>query len=354
MNESVRLGLAGRWTAVSSLPALLRAYPASGPVLALVTVATAVHLLSGGEYWNAQQASATAAFVTGLGIVALGVTLLMISGEYDLSVSQSFAVPPIIMGALITRLDVPPVMAAATGMAVALLIGVVNGYVTVILGVPSFIATLGMLFLLTSLGLVIATTSPPNLIGIDSGLLAALGGQVGSTGLSAPLVWMLLVGGSSALALTATRAGSWVRAAGSRGGAAARAMGVPVNRVKLVCFCACSALAGFGGIVQAAEIGVARPDMGQGFNLLAIVAAVVGGASLFGGRGSAVGTLAGVALLGVLSSGLVLLGVDQVLYTGIVGLILLLAAYLNVRLERGGGRRSRRRSRVHKNSRESN
>ena len=255
--------------------------------------------------------------------------MLMIAGEYDLSVSQSFAFAPIVMGSLVTDTGWPLWLSLIAGLLAALGVGAVNGIVTLIGRVPSFIATLGMLFILTSAGLAIASTEPPELFDVDSALVPLLGGSIGDTSLDAPFVWMLAIGLALAFVLEFTRFGNWTRAAGVRGGAPARAMGVPVAWVKFANFCLCAFIAGLAGCLLFADFGIANPDSGENFNLFAIVAAVIGGTSLFGGRGSMVGTMLGAAILGVLSSGLVLTGIDQQYYTGIVGCILLVAAIVN-------------------------
>jgi len=305
----------------------------SGPLLGLVILLGLFQTASGGVFLSPAMMGATTAFISGLGVVAIGVTMLMICGEFDLSVSQSFVFPAITMGALITRTDTPVYLAFMIAMGVAILIGLINGLVTVYFKVDSFIVTLAMLLILTSLTLTVATTNPPNILDVSSPLLDALGGTFLGTSIKAPFIWLLLIGAIMTLILTGSRFGSWTRASGVRGGQSALAMGVPVKSVKIVNFCLCSGLSGFSGIALVADIGLARPDFGQNFNLLAIVAAVIGGVSLFGGRGSVPGAVVGACVLGVLSTGLIVTGVDQQFYIGIVGLVLLIAAYINIRLE---------------------
>lgn len=311
----------------------------SGPILGLLVLLGLFQTASGGIFLSADMMGATSAFISGLGVVAIGVTMLMICGEYDLSVSQSFVLPAIVMGALITRFDFSVALALGIALVVALVIGLTNGIITVYLKVDSFIVTLAMLLILTSLTLTIATTNPPNILGISSPILVALGGGVLGSSVKAPFIWLLLIAVVLTIVLSASRFGNWTRAAGVRRGHAALAMGVPVRLVKVCNFCLCSTLSGFAGIALVANIGVARNDLGQNLNLLAIVAAVIGGASLFGGRGSVLGAVVGAFVLGVLSSGLIVTGIDQQFYIGVVGAVLLVAAYINIRLsgrEKGG------------------
>lgn len=327
--ESARVGRVG---VAGGLQLALR-WSGTGPLIGLVLLGLALEIASGYQFLTFDQISAASAFTSGVGLVALGVAMLMISGEFDLSVSQSFAFAPIVMGVLMTRGGMPDWLALVIGLLAALGVGLANGIITLVGNVPSFITTLGMLFVLTSAGLILASTTPPEVVGIESDVLRILGGDVGGVPFDAPFIWMVGIGVVYAVVLEFTRYGSWTRAAGFRHGQAARAMGVPVNAVKLGNFCLCALTAGFAGCLLLASFGTATIDNGTNFNLFAIVAAVIGGTSLFGARGSMIGTMIGATILGVLSSGLVLTGIEQQYYTGIVGVILLAAATINSRIE---------------------
>jgi simple sugar transport system permease protein len=311
-----------------------------GPLLGVVILALAFQLSSDGKFLTHDQLSALTGFASGVGLVAIGVAILMISGEFDLSVSQTYAIAPVIMGVLATRSDFPLLPALLIALLVVAFIGVVNGFLVIVGRIPSFITTLGMLFVLTTASLELAETNPPEITESDSPLLTALGGEVPHTPFAAPFLWFVGVGAVLALIIARTTYGNWTRAVGDRRGAAARAMGVPVARVKLINFTLCAVLAGFAGCLEFSYFRRAEVHAGENYNLLAIVAAVIGGTSLFGVRGTLIGTILGGIVLGALNSGLVLTGVDQQYYTGIIGVIFLVAAFVNWRVEvmqRGSG-----------------
>lgn len=308
--------------------------PELGPLVGAVVLAIAFQKFSHGKFLTSDQLTAVTGFAAGVGLVALGVAVLMISGEFDLSVAQTYALIPIIMGVLTTDAGVPVLAALILALLVAVCIGAVNGILVIVGGIPSFIATLGMLFVLTTASLVLAETTPPELAGVQDRTLSILGAPIPGIPVAAPFVWLVGCGILLAVILATTPYGNWTRAAGDRRGVAARAMGVPVNRVKMVNFILCAFTAGLAGCLEFANFRRAEVHAGDDYNLLAIVAAVIGGTSLFGVRGTLIGTIIGAVILGALNSGLVLTDVDQQYYTGIVGLILLVAAFINSRVER--------------------
>jgi simple sugar transport system permease protein len=141
------------------------------------------------------------------------------------------------------------------------------------------------------------------------------------------------------LILERTGYGNWVSAAGGPPGVA-RAMGVPAKRVKMTNFVVCSVLAAFAGCAQFASYGAASATDGQDYELLAIVATVIGGTSLFGVTGTLIGTFIGALILALLQTGLLLVGVPGSWYTPVIGAILVLAVILNVRLSKVDLRRA--------------
>ena len=295
-----------------------------------------------GFFSNAAVMSSVAALTASVGMVSLGVTMLMISGEFDLSVSGTFALAPAIMGWLMREQDWSILLGFIAGLAVVSGIGLLNGLITTYVGVPSFIVTLGMLFAVTTWNRIILGGFPVDLIEESGSLKSILGGDLLGTPVAAPFVWMLGVGIVLAFVMGRTRFGNWTFATGTYGGGVARAMGVPARRVKLTNFALTAFLAGFAGILQFADFGSSSVASGSDLNLLAIVAAVVGGTSLFGTRGTVIGSMLGALILGSLKVGLILVKVPSEYYLGIVGLLLVVSASLNARVEalRRGGQRS--------------
>ncbi len=321
----------------------LRQHRELGPLIGLLALALVFEVLSDGKFLTFGQLSALAALSASLGVVALGVTMLMISGEFDLSVSQTFALAPILMGTMMRDLGCPASVALLVALAAVFLVGLFNGLISTLAGIPSLIVTLGMLFVVTSLNRILAGGFPVQLFGNEGPLISLMGGDIPGTPVGAPFLWMLALGAALWFVLGRTQYGSWTRSAGHEGGQVGRAMGVPVRRVKLINFVLCSLLAGLAGCLQLADFGSSGVSSGENYNLLAIVAVVMGGTSLFGVRGTMLGTLLGTLLLGSLKTGLVLVGTSGEYYTGLIGTLLLVAALVNAKTEslrQGGSKRS--------------
>lgn len=280
------------------------------------------------------------------GIPAVAVTFLMISGEFDLSIGTVFALSPMLFTYLVINSHWQPELALVVGMLAAGAVGLCNAAVTVWAGVPSFITTLGMFMILTGVEvtfnggnpLALNTTSP-GVSTIATVLAGALGGNDSFFSMLVP--WFVVSVIAGAWVLRSTRFGNWVLAAGGNA-ESARSVGVPVRRVKTLNFVACSLTAGIAGIMQVAYIQQWAPTQGETLQLTAILIAVVGGASLFGGSGSAIGTGLGAILVASLASGLVVVGAPGSWYTSFIGLILIASVVINIKTGKlVGGRRRR-------------
>ncbi len=319
-----------RFVAVLSRVMQARAF---GAIAAIIVLGIIFQSMSG-DFLTGDEMAGIFTVAAPLGITGVGVALLMISGEFDLSVGSMFSMTPIIMGELFTEDGWNLWLAFFVAMLLPLTFGILHGLITTKTGIPSFITTLGSYFLLDGAAFVVTGGYPV----VDTNhpvIFTVLGGSFGSSGFSVPVIWM---GGFTvilALLLNFTRFGNWSLAAGGRRGVG-RALGVPVARVKTVNFCICALLAGFAGCCTFAQVGSAAPGSGETNNLLAIVAAVLGGTSLFGIEGSILGTMFGAIILGVLDTGLVLVGAPGTLYEAMIGAILIVAVLVNVRLNRLG------------------
>jgi simple sugar transport system permease protein len=270
-----------------------------------------------------------------IAIVAVGVTMLMISGEFDLSVGQNFAFTPIVWAILFVSNGIDEWLSLVAALALAAVVGIVNGLVTTIFGIPSFITTLGMFFVLQGLNNLLI--SGHQLIMFDpSSSMSLLGARLGDTPFYAPLLWMFAIGLVFWFVLTRLRYGNWTLATGGRVGPA-KAMGVPTRRVKRINFVISAVLAGLAGCMQFAYIRGVTQGQGQNYELLAITAAVLGGTSLFGGTGTIWGSLIGAFLLATIQIGLVLIGVPGSFYVTFIGIMLVIVVIANVRLGRFGG-----------------
>lgn len=260
-------------------------------------------------------------------IVAIGMTILIIAGEFDLSVGSVFGLSPMVTVLLMQHGWSMP-LAIVIGLVVAMLIGFANGLMTLRLKIPSFIATLGMLFMARSLAIVLAGGFPPIfpreldvswLVGrIDLGLVTP----------RASLLYMIAIAAILGFVLRRTDFGHWIFATGGHP-QAARDMGIKTERVKMACFMLCSTLAGLAGIIQSFRVKVIVPNLGTGLEMQAIAAAVIGGVALTGGVGSILGAVVGALLIAMIENILILSGVNANWFMFAVGAMIVVAVVLN-------------------------
>ena len=284
-------------------------------------------LLSGASLQNLTQYIAPAA------IIACGEIMLMIMGEIDLSAGMVFALAPFVMH-FAAAAGVPAPLALVLGIAAGAGVGLLNGLVTVKLSVPSFVTTLGTLFLINGFTLTISAGTPVEPPG--GPLLAQVMGAWGYS----EILWALGIGAALHVLLRHTRWGLHTTAAGANPIGAAEA-GIAVDRLKIGNFVLAGALAGLTGILEAFRISSIDPQAGGNqIMFLAVAAGVIGGTSLAGGSGTIIGGLIGAGVLGILNDGFTLIGVNAFTFNIILGAAILVAMVFNihiVRLARGGG-----------------
>lgn len=256
-----------------------------------------------------------------LGIIAIGQTYLIAAGQLDLSVG-SLASLSAVVGATIVRDGNSELVAVVVCLLVGAAVGLFWGLIVTRLRVPPFILTLGGLSVLQSLALVRAGDVP-----VPSRNTFGWLNREELFGIRAPILSFLVITIVSALVLRYTRFGRHVFATGSAEEAAYLA-GIPTNRTKLLVFMINSTLVAFAGLVLMSRIGAGDPRAGQGIELRAIAAVVLGGATLAGGRGSALGTFLGVVLLGVVGASLTFLDVDASYTDFVFGGVLIFAVVL--------------------------
>jgi len=275
-------------------------------------------------------------------IAAIGVGILMISGEFDISIAGTFTLVPFIIAITYGTFGWALPLALLAGLLVAIAIGMLNGFVVVSLGIPSFIATLGTMFLLRGVVRFVSinpkTNQPDNIAFFPpEAFKAALSGNLFGP-VYAQVIWLGVVALIGYLLLNRHRYGNHVFATGGNRSAAI-AVGVPANTVKYVAFVICAATAGFAGLLQATRINQIEPSYTlSGFELKVIAAVVAGGVSLFGGRGAILGMVLGAALLEIVDNLLVLLNAPATLFQGILGAIIIVAVILNTVVARRGRR----------------
>ena len=283
------------------------------------------------EFLTAASAGSILASAVQFGVVGLGVTVLMIAGEFDLSVASVYSLCPMVMASLWVDHGFNVSLALGFALILALAIGLINGLATLILGIPSFIITLATALFWAGVSLNLTGGYPISYFG-DSPVMSWLGtAEIGHSKISVSILWLVGFAIILAVVLRMTAVGNWIFASGGDG-RAARAMGVPVGAVKVGCFLLSSVLAALTGIIQFGSFGSATPTQGSDLALTAIVVAVVGGGSLMGGRGSIMGAVLAAIVLGMSYTGLVLSGVSTTWFQSFVGFLLLFAVIINMRL----------------------
>ncbi len=285
-------------------------------------------LLTGASLENLSQ------FIAPAAIIACGEIMLMICGEIDLSAGMVFALAPFIMH-FADEAGMPVIVALLAGLLAAGLVGVVNGVVTVLLRVPSFVTTLGTLFLVNGITLTISRGTPVTPPGGE-----AFAQVMGAWGYS-EILWALLVVVVLHVVLRHTRWGLRTIATGANE-TGAREAGIHVTRLKVGNFILTAVLAGFTGCLEAFRIGSIDPQAGGNqIMFLAVAAGVIGGTPLAGGSGTIIGGLIGAVVLGVLNDGFTLIGINAFTFNIILGAAILVAMLFNIhvtRFAREGGR----------------
>ncbi len=258
-----------------------------------------------------------------LGIVATGMTFVLLTAGIDLSVGSIMFLAGVISAKLVL-IGLPPWLAGGLVLGVGVLFGLVNGLLVYRLRIIPFIVTLATFYIGRGLGLSISQTRAINL---PENLL--LLGSTKLLGIPLPVWIFLSVILLAHLLLTRTLFGRQIYAIGNDVGKATKA-GLPVGRVLLVVYLICGVCAALGGLVALAQLGAVSPTFGYQSEFVAIAAAVLGGASLFGGRGTVFpGTLVGVLFIQSLQSGLVIVNADPYLYPLITGSVIFLIVMID-------------------------
>jgi simple sugar transport system permease protein len=274
-------------------------------------------------------------FLAPIAVISAGEVMLLVCAEVDLSAGTTFIMLPFVCK-YFADFGFPVLLAIVAALVVAAIIGAVNGLVTVLLDVPSFVTTLGTLFVLDGFMLVTSNAQQYQMVA-QSGTLGKVFGIYNWS----EILWALLLVIIMYLVLNRTRMGLHATATGGNLLGAAEA-GVPVRRVKVWCFMMSAVLAGFIGIVDSVRLGTLDPgNDGTQEMFYAISGAVIGGTALTGGRGTVVGAAVGALVLAVLYDGLTITGVSANTFILILGVAILAAMVVNVQLNRIALRRRR-------------
>jgi ribose transport system permease protein len=286
-------------------------------LLCLIFTITSPHFLTTENIFS------TIRSVSFVAILAMGETFAIITGGIDLSVGSLLGFCGC-LSALLIHVGWPWLCALAAGLGAGALLGCVNGQLITRLKLPPFIVTLGMYSMARGLTFVITKGWPVS--GLPPAYMQL--GQGYWWVIPLPVIFMILTALLSGLFLNYTRTGRQIFAIGGNETAAILS-GVPVQKVKVIVYSTSGLLAALAGILLVARLGVAQPTSGVGFELDAIAAAVIGGTSLMGGKGTIIGLLIGAAIMGVLRNGLILLGLSAFWQQFAIGLVIILAVAID-------------------------
>ncbi|MFB0537239.1 MAG: ABC transporter permease [Anaerolineae bacterium] len=282
-------------------------------------------------------------FASITGIVVVGVAMLMISGEFDLSVGSTFAVASYIFALSVENAGMHPILAILLALIVCALLGLINGLIVTGTGIPSFITTLGTMLAYRGIARALGGGDFARCTGDRLALFDFLNGAIGPINqLFTPagnfrisIIWFIVIAIVMSLVLRRTRYGNWVFAVGGNPGAAL-SQGVPVKRVKVINFVLTGLLAGIASVLQFAHYLSVDPLRGEGMELVAVAACVIGGVRLTGGYGTIFGACVGMLLLQMLEQGLVLMQIPVQIFQAVAGLILIIAVISNTYLGKQG------------------
>ncbi|WP_341890487.1 ABC transporter permease [Variovorax sp. YR752] len=305
-----------------------------GPFIALI-IACAIFGVTTERFFSAENFSLILQQVMVVGVIAIGQTLIILTAGIDLSCGMIMALGSIVMTKFAADLGVPAPLAIVAGILVTTLFGVVNGLLVTRVKLPPFIVTLGVFniaFAITQLysGAQTVTEVPELMTWLGSTF------TLGGANVAYGTVLMILLYLGVWFWLRETASGRHVYAVGNNP-EATRLVGIPPERVILGVYALSGVFYGIASLLSVARTGVGDPNAGQTEALDAITAVVLGGTSLFGGRGIVLGSLIGAVVVGVLRNGLTLMGVSSVYQVLITGILVILAVTVD-QLSRKGGR----------------
>ena len=311
--------------------------PETGAVAGSIAVWIFFAIVAGSSgFVSSRGASSYLSVSAELAILAVPVALLMIGGEFDLSVGSTVGATGMTIAILSTQYGLNIWVSIVVALIFAVLIGMMNGYLVMRTRLPSFIVTLGTSYILygVTAGLTVGLTGLTVVSGVDQAPGYSAAHAIFATALGGgqqfpiEIIWALALVVLATWLLVGTSFGNWVFGVGGDANAA-RNVGVPVTRVKILLFVGTAVASCLLAIIQVVSFTNADVQRGQNSEFVAIVAAVVGGVLLTGGYGSAIGAMFGALVFGIVEEGIVFAGVDANWYKAVVGIILLLAVLLN-------------------------
>jgi fructose transport system permease protein len=310
---------------------LLFGSPIIGPIAALI-LASAFFATQTDRFLTGTNFSLIVQQVMVVGTLAIGQTLVILTSGIDLSVGAVMALSSVIMTSMAVDYGMNPVVAILLGFLVCLAFGLLNGALVTMIRLPPFIVTLGTLniaFALTRIYTTQTITGLPPLLTFFGNTF-----KIGNTAITYGSVLMFLLYLLAWFILRSTPAGRYVYAVGDNP-EAARLAGISTTKLLIGVYTIAAFSYGIAGLLLAARTGVGDPQAGQDSNLESITAVVLGGTSLFGGRGNIMGTLVGALIVGVFRNGLQLMGVASIYQVLITGILVIVAVSIDQLTHRG-------------------
>jgi ribose transport system permease protein len=267
------------------------------------------------------------------GILALGVTFVITTGGIDLSIGTVMTFSAVMTAVFVNYWHLPLPLGILGGVITGAFAGLVNGVVIAKMKIPPFIATLGVMYIAKGLSLIISELRPiyfndtPEFRDLATG--SVIGAVIPGFDIPNAVLIFFAVALVAGIIFNKTLLGRYTFALGSNE-EATRLSGVNVDRWKMAVYTVCGAFAGLGGVVMAARLNSAQPALGQGYELDAIAAVVIGGTSLAGGEGTITGTIIGAFVMSVLVNGLRIMTVPQEWQTVVTGAIIIVAVYIDI------------------------
>ncbi|MCX7975268.1 MAG: ABC transporter permease [Candidatus Aminicenantes bacterium] len=303
--------------------------PEFGALVAFLTIGVGFSLAAKGFFSLATLASVLTV-VAELGIVTLGISILMITGEFDLSVGSNLAISSIVAGRLLQQ-GLIDIIAIPIALLFGTSLGIINGLIVVKTNIPSFIATLGTMMFWR--GIILALTGGhPTIPYFGHSLIFQILNSRTILDFRTSAFWFVGLCLIAHGVISRTAYGNWVYAIGGNR-EIAYTLGLPVNKVRLFNFAFCGMMAALAGLMQLARFQSVDALRGQGLELEAIAASVIGGVSLRGGLGSVYGAILGVLIVGLVRTGLLMAKAPPYWYQAFVGLILIIAMIVNRRIQ---------------------
>jgi ribose transport system permease protein len=255
--------------------------------------------------------------------LAMGITMAIITSGIDLSVGSIMAVV-LVACAIMSAAGVNPIMTVVAGVIMGCVIGIINGTIITKMKLQPFIATLGMMEILRGVAYIIC--GGKTVLGVSDGFRALFQTEL-VRGVRLSMIYMFIIAIIYGTVLKRTKLGVYIYAIGSNE-EATKLSGINVNKYKIIAYAMCGIGAALAGLTTMARLGTGEPSAGVGYETMAIAAAAIGGTSLAGGKGSMAGTVLGAFTLSALRIGLIVIGMDTYYQYVAIGLIILVATYL--------------------------